>query len=77
MKLDGNLLKTYMLSILVTMIGFLIANYFSSFASQADFSAMKVQVQGQSDDLKEIKEDVRTIRDILFGYDLPHPNDKK
>ncbi len=73
MKFDGNLLKTYMLSILVTMAGFLVANYFSSFATQAEFNTIKSQVQGQQDDLKEIKQDVRMIRDLMMGRDLPYP----
>lgn len=55
------------------MIGFLSANYFSSFATQADFNTIRVQVQEQGDDLKEIKQDVRMIRDLLLGKDLPNP----
>jgi cell division protein FtsL len=74
MKFDGNMLKTYMLSILVTMAGFLVANYFSSFATLAEFNSIKSQVQGQQEDLKEIKQDVKFIRDILMGNNIPNPN---
>ncbi len=74
MKFDSSLLKTYMLSVLITMVGFLMANYFSSFTTVADFNAVKEQVLNQESDLNEIKQDVKLIRDILMGRDLPNPS---
>ncbi len=62
-----------MLSVLIAMMGFLSANYFSSFATMADFNLVREQVLTQREDLKEIKQDVKLIRDILMGRDLPNP----
>lgn len=76
MKFDSNLLKTYMLSVLITMLGFLFANYFSSFTTQADFNVLKSQVMNQQETLKEIQQDVRLIRDLLLGIDLPNPKNR-
>lgn len=66
MRIDSNL-RIYLISTAIATFAFLLANYFSSFATVADVAIVKTQVSLQNDILKEMKLDIKDIKNLLMG----------